>query len=304
MGTLIPNSLSSHARSADQVPVKLCSTPAGFDTGGRQIIPSNELRPPLPDMIPERDSRCPAPRGTSGMPWPFGQEDRHSLGVAFAGSRQGTLRGGEGRADGDACERLSPNPYVNLIRTKGGSWPALGTLGSHSHSVLPKIYANWRRRTSSGTAADVCGPRLSRPSLSSHPRSRIRKCRFYFCDRVGAARGRGICWTCFAKQVRAYSLWSAHHGTRCSSCGITPDGRARAIPCGAARPLPRGTAGCPPRQRRRGRLPCRAARAPIAATRRRSVPPCLNSSCHLPVFPVPPCRRPLEQELASVRPNR
>lgn len=41
-------------------------------------MPSKELRPPLPEVVSERNSRCPAPRGASGWPCPFGQEDRHS----------------------------------------------------------------------------------------------------------------------------------------------------------------------------------------------------------------------------------
>ena len=42
----------------------------------------------------------------------------HALGVAFPGARQGTVQGSEGRADGDAIERLSRKSYGNRTHRK------------------------------------------------------------------------------------------------------------------------------------------------------------------------------------------
>ena len=66
---------------------------------------SKELRPPLPDVGPERDSRCPATGGASGRHWPFGQEDRHD-----------DLRGKAHRGLADGKRPRSRHPPTSWLR--------------------------------------------------------------------------------------------------------------------------------------------------------------------------------------------
>lgn len=107
---------------------------------------SIKFLPPLPDVVPERDSLI--VRHYAERLEGLGLSDRTT------GPMTGTARhiavwpaagGREGRVDGDALERLSRNSYGNLIRTNGVSWQAHRIHGSHKN-LVPIISDGARQR--------------------------------------------------------------------------------------------------------------------------------------------------------------